>query len=232
MLERPRWWRRRSKRVGTKKMADIEIIADPPRNATFFDADTSSTRGESVAPGDSGNVTPPAHRSASSGACYVKDRAERRRIECDDGITPELIAFINRKYGLTEAHARQMQLREIPTEESLSLVGVTRKGIFIPYFDRDGNLKPGYFRIRFYAGPPGFQADKKPLRYMGRKGITLGTYLAPFMDWKSFEATQQRGYFVESEFAAAHVHHGSADHWARRLLDVQVESCRAIRPAG
>ncbi len=54
-------------------MADTEIVADPPRNATGFDADTSSARNASVAPGNNGNSSSPAHRPfTTDGACHAK----------------------------------------------------------------------------------------------------------------------------------------------------------------
>ena len=49
-------------------MANTVIIADPPRSATGY-----SARDASVAPDDSGNVTPPAHRPfTTDGACTAK----------------------------------------------------------------------------------------------------------------------------------------------------------------
>ena len=132
-------------------------------------------------------------------------RAEKRRDE-RDGITPKLLAFIAKKYGLAETAARLMQLREVTPEEALQLVGVARRGILIPYFDLDSKLN-GKFRIRFYDDDPEgsneFKAAEKPLRYMSPAGVAPGIYLYPGIDWRSVAITTGVLYTTEGEFSAA-----------------------------
>jgi hypothetical protein len=174
-------------------MADINIIADPVRNAR--EAGTNFLREGSGAQGTNGN-----------GAGNGKARAEKRCLE-RDGITRRLLDFITR-YSLNEDHARQMQLREVSEAESLELVGDSRAGVYIPFFGLDG--KPNdYFQIRFYPtlpNPNGFRVSEdgggRP-KYRSPAGVTPVPYFSPFINWQSVTATKDLIYSVEGPFAAA-----------------------------